>query len=104
MAHLQRTGRTYTFNPRPTSSVYNFNIVPLLPPTPAALVPAGRAFAAAFFCSAARRLQLASETNSPLSPEMVTRSTYRMRVLAPPGGSGELGLTGVDGGEDYALN
>src|SRR5579859_5649652 len=46
----------YTLNPRPTSSVYNFNIVPLLPPTPAALVPAGREVAAAFFCSAARRL------------------------------------------------
>jgi len=36
--------------------VYNFNMVPLLPPTPAARVPAGREVAAAFFCSAARRL------------------------------------------------
>jgi len=40
--------------------VYNFNIVPLLPPTPAARVPAGRAAAAAFFCSAARRLPVNS--------------------------------------------
>jgi len=33
----------------------------------------------------------------------VTRSTYRIRVLAPPGGGGELGRAGDGAGEDYAL-
>ena len=118
----QRQGM-YTLNPRPTSSVYSFNIVPLLPPTPAARVPWGRAFAAAFFASAARRLLVSSlwkkwpHHNDPTNWQYQRSQTieceitwwiryseaktYRMRVFAPPGGGGELGRAGDVAGEDY---
>jgi hypothetical protein len=89
--------------------VYNFSIVPLLPPTPAALVPSGREFADAFFCSAARRLILASWKIRLFREAMqgngsFERETHLMRVLAPPGGTGEPGLLGVDESEDYTIN
>ena len=32
------------------------------------------------------------------------RETHLMRVLAPPGGTGEPGLLGVDESEDYTIN
>jgi len=110
----EREGKgTYTLNPRPTSSVYNFNIVPLLPPTPAARVPAGRAAAALFFASAARRLYTLVTILATFMIKLAgilsnfekvkgedSCETYRISVLAPPGGGGELGLAGDCGGED----
>ena len=93
MHNLGHFQGTYTLNPSDTSSVYSFNIVELLPPTPAALVPNGLAVADAFFCSVARRLLVSTET--------WIAKTYLMRVFAPPGGGGELGRAGDDGVEDY---
>lgn len=75
-----------TFNPG-DSSVYNRNIVLLLPPAPALLVDVGRAFAALSARSAA--------------------ALRRMAVFAPPGGEMDLALVtepavlgGEEGGEE----
>jgi hypothetical protein len=81
-------------------------MVPLDPPTPAARVPAGRAFAAVFLLSAARRLTQLVYVQGTLRSMANGRQVeedpggYRIRVFAPPGIGGEAGRAG-DAGEDY---
>ena len=79
-----------TFNPG-LSSVYNRNIVPELPPAPAALVLAGRAFLTDSLWSAAARRRMAER--GPPGGEEARRMEEDLPVVAV------LGESGGDGGE-----